>query len=144
MNAFHFLSHSNVQPPQIEFDQMQPSIRSLKPFNALGPDAIKNILLKNLPKSAILWITNLFNKCINMSYRPQNFKIAKVVPILKAGKQATDPNSYRPISLLNAVGKLFEKIVYIRLIKHIEEKSLLPNFQFGFRRGHTTYSNDSI
>lgn len=83
-------------------------------------------------------MTNTFNKCFSLSYWPKNFKIAKVIPILKAGKPPTDATSYRPISLLNATGKLLEKLVQTRLIKYIEEKNLLPDFQFGFRKGHST------
>lgn len=51
---------------------------------------------------------------------------------------AIDPRRYRPISLLNAVGKILEKIVYTHLLNFVEEKRLLPEYQFGFRRGHST------
>lgn len=85
-----------------------------------------------------MWLTKIFNKCFSSSYWPKNFKIAKVIPILKAGKPSIEASSYRPISLLSATGKLLEKVLQKRLINVIEEKNLLPNFQFGFRRGHST------
>lgn len=138
VSAFNVFSRLNCQLPQIEFAEVQQIIRALKPFKAPGIDAIQTILLKNLPISAIAWLADLFNKCFSLTYWPQNFKTAKVIPILKAGKPATDPSSYQPISLLNATGKLLEKLVHFRLIKFIEEKNLLPNFQFGFRKGHST------
>lgn len=138
VNSFHVFSNHNSQPPQIEFNEIQQIIRTLKPFKAPGADSIQNILLKNLPNSAITWLTKIFNKCFSVSYWPKSFKIAKVIPILKAGKPPTEASSYRPISLLNATGKLLEKVLQNRLINVIEEKNLLPNFQFGFRRGHST------
>lgn len=138
VNAFQFFSRLYCQPPQIELTEMQQTIRSLKPFKAPGLDSIQNVLLKHLPHSAIAWLTHTFNKCFSLSYWPQSFKIAKVIPILKAGKPATDATSYRQISLLSAVGKLLEKLVNTRLVNFIEEKNLLPQFQFGFRKGHST------
>jgi Reverse transcriptase (RNA-dependent DNA polymerase)/Endonuclease-reverse transcriptase len=138
VNSFHAFSRFSCQPSQIEIIEIQQIIRSLKPFKAPGPDSIQNVLLKNLPNSAIAWLTNIFNKCFSLSYWPKSFKIAKVIPILKAGKPPTDASSYRPISLLNATGKLLEKVLQKRLINFVEEKNLLPNFQFGFRRGHST------
>lgn len=138
VNSFNLFSFFNCKPPQINCNEVQQIIRSLKPFKAPGVDSIQNVLLKNLPIAAISWLTTAFNKCFGLSYWPLNFKIAKVIPILKAGKSPMDATGYRPISLLNATGKLLEKLVQTRLIGYIEERGLLPNFQFGFRRGHST------
>lgn len=135
INAFNAFSHMQCQTPEVKTVEIIQIIRSLKPFNAPGPDLIQNILLKNLPQSTIEWLTKSFNKCLRLSYWPANFKTAKVIPILKAGKSPSDPHSYRPISLLNATGKIFERVIYARLIKCIDEKKLLPNNQFGFRKG---------
>lgn len=57
---------------------------------------------------------------------------------MKSGKPPSDANSYRPISLLNAIGKILEKVIYNRLLECVEINCLLPNFQFSFRRGHST------
>ena len=43
------------------------------------------------------------------------FKTAKVIPILKPGKDASHPESYHPISMLNLLDKVFEKIILKRL-----------------------------
>lgn len=109
VRAFNIFSRLNCNVPQIEHAEIQQIIRSLKPFKSPGPDSMQNVLLKNLPNAAITWLTKIFNKCFNLVYWPKNFKIAKVIPILKAGKPPTDAQSYRPISLLNATGKLLEK-----------------------------------
>src|SRR5262249_29132693 len=58
--------------------------------------------------------------------------------ILKPGKKVTDKKSYRPISLLPIMSKLFEKLFLKTLKPIIEEKNLLPNHQFGFRQRHST------
>lgn len=112
-------------------------IKLLKSFKAPGPDGIQNILIKNLPLKSIEWLTKVFNVCFKITHWPNPFKLAKVTPILKHGKPPQNPESYRPISLLMS-GKLFEKAVHKRLISFIEDKNILPNFQFGFRRGNST------
>ena len=60
-------------------------------------------------------------------------KIAKVLPFYKTGKR-TEPNSFRPITLLSTFSKIFEKIIHIRMIKFISKCKLLVPEQFGFRR----------
>jgi hypothetical protein len=61
-----------------------------------------------------------------------------VLPILKPGKDPTLPSSYRPISLLDTVGKLFEKILLSRVLREVNEHGLLREEQFGFRPKHST------
>jgi hypothetical protein len=61
-----------------------------------------------------------------------------VLPILKPGKDPTQPSSYRPISLLDTVGKLFVKILLTRFLREVNERGLLRDEQFGFRRKHST------
>jgi hypothetical protein len=55
--------------------------------------------------------------------------------ILKPGKDAENVNSYRPISLLSIKSKIFEQVVRARLTRTIEENNLIPDIQFGYRRG---------
>lgn len=138
INNFKSMLFINCHTPVITTDETLNIIKSMRPYKAPGPDTIQNILLKNLPASAIAWLTQTINTCITCNYWPKSFKTAKIIPILKPGKPPTDAKSYRPISLLNAIGKILEKVIYHRLVDHIEENQLLPEFQFGFRKGHST------
>jgi len=56
-----------------------------------------------------------------------------VVSILKPKKNHTLPSSYRPISLFDTIGKLFEKILLCRVLKEVNERGLLRDEQFLFR-----------
>jgi hypothetical protein len=69
---------------------------------------------------------------------PPVWKHAHKVPILKPGKDPTQPSSYRPISLLDIVGNLFEKILLSRVLRAVNERGLLGDEQFGFRPKHST------
>lgn len=60
-----------------------------------------------------------------------------MIVILKPGKPPDDPNSYRPISLLPIISKIFEKIILRRMRAVIDEKNLIPEIQFGFREKHS-------
>lgn len=56
----------------------------------------------------------------------------------KPGKPAEDVTSYRPISLLPVPSKVLERLLLTRLMPIIEEKQLISEHQFGFRRKHST------
>ncbi|GBO06469.1 putative RNA-directed DNA polymerase from transposon BS [Araneus ventricosus] len=72
------------------------------------------------------------------SYFPIGWKTAVVVPILKPGKDPTQSEDYRPISLLNTLGKLTENFILDKLNAHLLENKILCPEQFGFRKSLTT------
>ena len=73
-----------------------------------------------------------------MAIFPNSWKHTKVIPIPKPNKPQTDPSAYSPISLLNTLSKLFERIIATRIQSHINLHHLLPHSQFGFRKRHST------
>jgi hypothetical protein len=56
-----------------------------------------------------------------------------MISILKPGKDPTFPSSYRPISLLDTIGKLFENILLARILDDVNIRGLMWDWQFGFR-----------
>jgi len=61
-----------------------------------------------------------------------------VISILKPGKDPALPSSYRSISLLDTIRKLFEKILLVRILHKVSERGLMRDEQFGFRLRHST------
>lgn len=53
-----------------------------------------------------------------------------VIPIPKTDKNHSCADSFRPIILLNCVGKVPEKVVNRRFMTHLESHGLLDNRQF--------------
>lgn len=102
-----------------------------------GYDKIQFLCLKYLPENAIKFLTALFNNCLNNSYFPSKWKVAVVIPIPKEFG-SKDIFKLRPISLLSNLSKVFEKIVYRKLNNYIIEHNIIPNFQFGFQKLHST------
>lgn len=113
-------------------------IKYLPNNKAPGPDQIPNIVLKNLPHKAIVQLTYIINTIFKLQTFPDPWKTALIIPIHKKQKDKDNPNSYRPISLLNAMSKVAEKIINKRLAKQLKEQQTLIDEQFGFRPGHST------
>lgn len=129
----HFPDRVNVNS-----DELMSCLGALRPFKAPGNDGIQNILLKNLPKTGIKLLCRIFNSAMRLNYWPSSFKNAKVIPIPKPGKDGSVASNYRPISLLNTLAKLFEKIIHTRLMEFASENNILNEEQFGFRPQHST------
>ena len=68
---------------------------------------------------------------------PDKLKIAKAVPLYKKSDN-TLFSSYRPISILPSLSKIFEKNVYSHLYAYFECNKLLYSSQYGFRQGQST------
>jgi hypothetical protein len=61
------------------------------------------------------------------------WKRAKVIPIVKPGKETSDDISkYRPISLINTAAKVLEKVLVNRTMHHIYSNNLMSKSQYGF------------
>jgi retron-type reverse transcriptase len=50
----------------------------------------------------------------------------------------TELGSYRSISVLSAVSKVFEKIIYKQISKYFDDNELFTKYQSGFRKGYST------
>ena len=68
---------------------------------------------------------------------PTRLKYAIVKPLLKKWDKENVAN-YRPVSLPASFSKVFEQIIYDRLLKHIETNNILAVEQFGFRTSSST------
>lgn len=102
-----------------------------------GPDNIPFVFIKNLPNAELHKLLNFYNYIWNFGF-PQQWHIATIIPILKPGKIATSPESYRPIALTCCLGKVMERMANWRLQQHLEENSLITKHQSGYRPGHAT------
>ena len=105
---------------------------------APGPDNIPNRALKTALKTIPHIFANLFNNCLKDGVFPTIWKKQKLILIPKPGKTLGEPESYRPICLLDTVGKCLERVIYNRIHKAIEETAGISQMQFGFRKAKST------
>jgi hypothetical protein len=112
-------------------------VKNMKTDSATGWDGIPSRFLKLSCRFIAPVLTYIFNLCLSSGVFPNSFKKAIITPVFKQGNR-DDINNYRPISVLPALSKVFEKLLNKRLIKYLENENLLAQSQFGFRAGKST------
>lgn len=111
---------------------------NLNAKKAPGYDLIMGQVIKALPERGMRKLLHIMNAAIRLRYVPRQWKVAEVIMILKSNKPPNEKSSYRPISLLPTLSKVFEKLLLKRLKLILEERNLIPPHQFGFREKHST------
>lgn len=111
---------------------------------ACGPDDIPIICIQNLNQSALDYLFRIVNDIWESGRIPESWKTSTIVPILKPQKDKLDPSSYRPISLINHLAKVMERMVYNRLTWILESEQKLNSRQHGFRSHRLTLDCHTI
>ena len=93
---------------------------------------IPNRLIKIACEQLSVPFTFIYNKSHTSRVVADIFKISRVTPIYKNGN-ITDPNNYRPISILSPFSIVLEKIVHDQMLLFLEKNKILFPYQFGFR-----------
>ena len=112
-------------------------LSSLRTKNSAGIDGISVKLLKRLSSALINPLTLIINQSLVTGIFPNKLKIAKVLLLFKKDDCAVMDN-YRPISLLTAISKLFEKVVFSQLYDYFRNNDLFYDSQYGFLKNHST------
>ena len=110
----------------------------MKPKRSFGLDKIPPIVLKYLPDNILEVIATLINRSFQEGTFPNTYKASKVVPIYKNKGSRKNAEQYRPVSLINSMSKIIEKIVYQRISSFLNKKNFFSNKQFGFRKRMST------
>ena len=118
--------------------EIENYLKSLKTSSA-GFDEISPYVLKHISNLLSIPLKHIINLTFKKGVFPDELKKAKVVPIFKSGTR-TDLSNYRPISVLPAFSKVFEKVLTTRLVNFIEFNNLFADSQHGFRSGRSTQS----
>ena len=94
-------------------------------------------MLKLCSDGCIQILCNLFNQCLEANVFPEAWKTASVRMLVKPGKNKNEACSYRPISLLSCLGKIFERYLYVYLVKELTDKKFFNEIQAGFTKGRS-------
>ena len=109
------------------------SLHLSKSKKSCGHDEIPMLLVKDGAEVLAPFLADLFNMCMKDSWFPEDWKIAKVIPIYKKGGR-NEVKNYRPVSNLCSLSKVFERCVLMR----INDLNLEDEAQHGFRANHGT------
>ena len=96
-------------------------ILNLDLSKASGPDCIPVMVLKKCDPELSYILVELFNKCLKESCFPDCWKVSSVFPVFKTVGERSTAKNYRPVSLLCAVSKVFEKLVNNRIVDHLKK-----------------------
>jgi hypothetical protein len=115
--------------------EVRTAIQMVPQDKAPGEDQIPNRILKAAQESLVPILTTVFNSSLNLQYCPKAFKKSITVSLRKPGKSDyTEPKSYRPVALMNTLGKIMDTVL-ARRIQHISETcELLPHTHMGGRK----------
>ena len=109
--------------------------------------SIHNITLDFIPTSLVKACSGTFSPILarlaNLSFEhetfPSDFKVAQVTPLLKKrGLHSASPSSYRPISNLNTISKIIERLVMTRIVPHVSASPSYDPVQSAYRKHHST------
>ena len=112
--------------------------QGLKVNKAPGSNAIPNRALFHLPQRAVSLLVLLFNAILLTRHFPTACKHVRVNSIPKTRKDPALPSPYRPISLSDRIGKLFEKTLLDRILDEVSVRGQMWGEYFGFRPRHST------
>lgn len=126
------LKPNNILCSDFNKDEMLIAWKLLKCRKAAGFDGIYPEMLKNCGPIAFEWLRILFNNILNNGILPKLFKRAKVIAILKPGKDGSEASHFRPISLLSVTFKILERVLLNRIEPIINQT--VPVSQAGFRQ----------
>ena len=119
--------------------QIKNAAKKLNAFKAPGPDGIPNIVLKRCIDILANRLYYIFRAIFELNVYPDEWRESITVVLRKPGKPSyEEPKAYRPIALLNTLGKLFSSIVADDLSHFCETREVLPRNQFGGRPARTT------
>ena len=128
---------TNFRLEKISLTSVLKTLNSLATKKAVGLDYISSKLLKVAALVLAESLCKIFNKSVKICTFPSERKSAKVFPVHKKDDKS-NPNNYRPISVLPAVGKVFERIIYDQLYSYLSRNKLVTKHQSGFRSLHST------
>ncbi|XDV11150.1 hypothetical protein PO909_000166, partial [Leuciscus waleckii] len=147
-SSFSFPSHSDVSLTQNRFnrsfcfniitpDDVQQVIDGINPGCSAGPDGLEIKFFKLASHVISFPLADIFNLSLATCETPRSWNCARVIPLHKGG-DITDINNYRPISIINSVTKIFEKLIFNQLSKYLNDQNVLSPHQSGFRSNFST------
>lgn len=113
--------------------EVQTAIASLKGNKTPGPDGLPGEVYKKYSEELSPYLLKVFEHAQASDALPPTLTEAVVTVIHKKGKDPQEASAYRPISLLNVDGKIFAKILAIRLspllerLVHPDQTGFIPN-----------------
>ena len=103
-------------------------------LNYTVADGVPACLLKSCKKELSKPLHILWRSSLDKGLIPADLLVL-ISPVHKGGSRGM-PKNYRPVALTSHIVKVFERVVRIALVRHLDDSNLLPDGQHGFRALH--------
>lgn len=107
-------AHLALDAP-LTVEELQKVACSFPMCKAPGDDGIPVAVYTTYGDTVLPRLLEVFNASVNLGYLPASMSRTNVVLLLKLGEDPLDPDSYRPISLLQSDVKILAKVLALRL-----------------------------
>ena len=104
------------------YEKLEKGIKALKQGKTVGLDNISAEQIKLFGPTTHEWLLRFYNNCLSSHQLPKLWRKAKIIALLKPGKDLSDPKSFIPISLLSHLYKLLERLLLNRIQPLIEDQ----------------------
>ena len=119
-------------------DEVIKVVGNFSSSKSSGPNSIPTKILKRFKHELSIPISILINRSFATGVFPSVLKISNVIPVYKNKGSRQEVSNYRPISLLSNIEKIYEKLMYSRLMGFLNHSNQIYSRQFGFRKSHST------
>ena len=100
-------------------------------------DQFDMCLVKKIIPHIVKPLAHICNTALMNGIFPDRMKIARLIPLFKSG-DVKEFSNYRPVSIVSQFSKILQKVFHNRLMSFINDKQILNNSQFGFRKNMST------
>jgi hypothetical protein len=124
--------------PNFSAEELLEATGKIRTGKAAGPDGVGPEIVRAVLSAVTQVALGVINGLLKARAFPREWKTAKLVLKPKGMVTSDGMRKFRPICLLESLGKLYEKLIKNRLIKELDEKGGLSDDQYGFRKGRST------
>lgn len=134
------LNPNNKLIKPITLKDVMSTIHNFKNKKAPGQTKINKEILTQLPQNMLQFFTNILNAMLSVGMFPEQFKTAILKYIPKPNKAITNVQNHRPISLLEVISKVYEKLINNRFSLYLQENNLNNNNQHSYQKNRGTHT----
>ena len=129
------LNISSFRFKLVTIQEVESILKTLDTKKSIGIDGIPPIILKLSASVIAEPLTKIVNLSISENTFPSLAKCATIIPVYKKDER-TDKTNYRPISILSALSKVFERIFHSQITNYME--NILSQYVSAYRKNYSS------
>ena len=110
-----------AEPTAVTECEVKITAKMIAIRKAPGLDGVPGLAIKTAVLNVSYIFEETFNACLSEEIFPAQWKIQRLVLLPKGNKPPDEPSAYRPLCMLDIAGKLFERIISVRLEAAIQQ-----------------------